>query len=60
MIITSVGHSQPNAKISATSNHNCKHTCSPNPVLPKLGCRGPLNHTKSDTIVFAECIFDEL
>ena len=25
-------------------------------VLPKLGCRGPLNRTKSGTKVFTKCI----
>ena len=26
------------------------------PVLSKLGCRGPLNFTKSGTIVLTKCI----
>ena len=30
------------------------------PVLPKKGCRGLLNHTKSDTIALTKCIFNQL
>ena len=33
---------------------------SPKSVLPKVGCRRPLNHTKSDTIALTKCIFDQL
>ena len=29
-------------------------------VLLKVGCRGPLNHTKSDTIALTKCFFDQL
>ena len=25
-----------------------------------MGCRGPLNHTKSGTVVFTKCIFEKL
>ena len=29
-------------------------------VIPKVGYRVPLNHTKSGTIVLAKCIFEQL
>ena len=41
-----------NEKTTSTKYHSRE-------VLPKVGCRGPLDRTKSSTIVLTKCIFEQ-